>query len=113
MKIPKICPTLPILVIAFLPVVPLVAHHSILSFDRSHPGEIHGAVLAFQWRKRGSANETQSRSRGRGFQNRIPIRSENGTSPRADSGGRCAFPLELRSLPGNAGRITRETLKPV
>src|SRR5262245_25437556 len=50
MKIPKICRTLPILAIALLSVVPLVAHHSILPFDRSHPVEIHGAVLAFQWR---------------------------------------------------------------
>ena len=31
-------------------VAPLRAHHSILPFDRSHPIEIRGDVVAFQWR---------------------------------------------------------------
>jgi hypothetical protein len=47
-----------------MPALPLRAHHSILPFDLSHPVEIHGSVLSFEWRNphvRITINDTEKR----------------------------------------------------
>ena len=50
MRIPGIRSIFLISGLALMPVLPLIAHHSILPFDLNHPVEIHGSVLSFQWR---------------------------------------------------------------
>jgi len=50
MTIPRIHSIFLISGLALMPVLPLIAHHSILPFDLNHPVEIHGSVLSFQWR---------------------------------------------------------------
>jgi hypothetical protein len=50
MRIPGIRIIFLISGLALMPVLPLIAHHSILPFDLNHPVEIHGSVLSFQWR---------------------------------------------------------------
>jgi hypothetical protein len=50
MTIPRIRIIFLISGLALMPVLPLIAHHSILPFDLNHPVEIHGSVLSFQWR---------------------------------------------------------------